>query len=123
MASMLDCIADVGQFAKLTQLTTAIEDLQSIITDTTNFIIKYTSHGESGMRGLISSVIMSHSPSVANTTRAVLSSSNPDQVDELTRRFEVFKQQFDRGVSIQSAMTLEAALEVLSELSLLFMVF
>lgn len=47
--------------------------------------------------------------------RALYSSSNQDQIDNLTKRFEVFKQQFDRGVSVQSAMTLEAVLNAISE--------
>jgi hypothetical protein len=41
--------------------------------------------------------------------RAVISSSDQDQIDSFAKRFECFKQRFDRGISIQSAVTLEAS--------------
>jgi hypothetical protein len=47
--------------------------------------------------------------------RALHSSSDQDQIDILTKRFEGFKQQFDRGVSVQSAVTLETMLNAISE--------
>lgn len=51
--------------------------------------------------------------------RAMYSSSDRDQVDHLKKRFEVFKQQFDRGVSVQSAATLESVLNAISKKCLL----
>lgn len=47
---------------------------------------------------------------------ALYSSSNQDQIENLTSQFEAFKQQFDRGISVQSAMTVEAMLNALSNL-------
>lgn len=49
MASILSYISDVQQFAKLVQLKTAIEDVQPLLGDTTNFIIQYTSHSAIGI--------------------------------------------------------------------------
>lgn len=51
--------------------------------------------------------------------RAMSSSSDRDQIDNLMRQFEVFKQKFDRGVSVQSAANLEAVLNAMGEQSLL----
>lgn len=51
-----------------------------------------------------------------STMHALYSSSNQDQIENLTSQFEAFKQQFDRGISVQSAMTVEAMLNALSNL-------
>jgi hypothetical protein len=45
----------------------------------------------------------------------VLSSSERDQIDRLTTRFEQFKQQFDRGISLQSIVTMDQLLNSISE--------
>jgi len=44
---------------------------------------------------------------------SLLSRGKQDKVDELTKRFEQFKQQFDRGISVQSVGTLEMLLELI----------
>jgi hypothetical protein len=44
---------------------------------------------------------------VATVKEAVLSSSDHSQIQDLQSRFEEFRQQFDRGVSVQSALNLE----------------
>ena len=49
------------------------------------------------------------------TANLVLSLSEDDQIKDLSGRFEQFKLQFDRGVSIQSAVTAEKLLDILSE--------
>jgi hypothetical protein len=49
--------------------------------------------------------------------RALHSSSDQDQIDGLSKRFVHFKQQFDRGVSVQSAATPEAVLNTIGEQS------
>ena len=51
--------------------------------------------------------------------RAMYSSSDQDQINDLKRRFEVLKHQFDRGVAVQSAVTLETVLKAISENCLL----
>jgi hypothetical protein len=46
------------------------------------------------------------------TLRLLLSLRKQEQIDELTNRFNRFKQQFDRGISVQTvAGTLEMLLE------------
>jgi hypothetical protein len=45
--------------------------------------------------------------------RSLLSPAKQDKVDELKKRFNQFKQQFDRGISVQSATTLQMLLEVI----------
>jgi hypothetical protein len=47
---------------------------------------------------------------VATVKEAVLSSSDHSQIQDFQSRFEQFRQQFDRGVSVQSALNLEALL-------------
>lgn len=48
MARILGYIGDMQQFASLVQLKTAIEDVQSLLEDTTNFIIQHSYHSETG---------------------------------------------------------------------------
>jgi hypothetical protein len=45
------------------------------------------------------------------TLRLLLSLRKQEQIDELTKRFNRFKQQFDWGISVQIAGTLEMLLE------------
>jgi len=42
---------------------------------------------------------------------SLLSRGKQDTIDELIKRFDRFKQQFDRGISVQSAGSLEMLLE------------
>ncbi|PVF92107.1 WD40 repeat-like protein [Serendipita vermifera] len=90
MAQTLGYIEDIEQFARLVQLEMALRDVRPLIEDTTNFILKYTSR--------------------ARTWRSVLSTADRDRIEDLKIRFERFKGQFDRGVLIQSASTLQELL-------------
>ncbi|PVG00008.1 WD40 repeat-like protein [Serendipita vermifera] len=84
---------DVEQFARISQLRKAMEDTRPLIEETTNFILRYTSR--------------------SGTTTAkdsIFSSSDHAHIQNLKSRFEQFKQQFDRGVSVQSALNLEMLL-------------
>ena len=42
---------------------------------------------------------------------SLLSSGKREKIDELTKRFDRFKKQFDRGIAVQSVGTLETLLE------------
>lgn len=90
MACILGYVEDIEQFARISQLRGAIEDMQPLLEDTANFILRYTSR--SGIE-------------------AILSSTDRDTVNGLKLRFEQFKQQFDRGISVQSALAVEKLLE------------
>ena len=48
---------------------------------------------------------------------SLLFNSNQEKIDELTKRFNRVKQQFDRGVSVQAAGTLEILLEEMGTIS------
>jgi hypothetical protein len=47
---------------------------------------------------------------IATVKESIFSSSDHAQIRDFQARFEQLKQQFDRGVSIQSALNLEALL-------------
>ena len=49
MESMLQYVADVEQFAKLTKLVEAIEQVAELVKDTKGFVVKYCSQSELGM--------------------------------------------------------------------------
>jgi hypothetical protein len=49
MARTLGYIEDVEQFARLVQLTKAIEEVRPLMEDTANFILKYTAGGSAGV--------------------------------------------------------------------------
>jgi hypothetical protein len=50
---------------------------------------------------------------VAIAEESIFSSSDHDRIQVLKARFEQFKQQFDRGLSVQSPLSLEALLKEL----------
>jgi hypothetical protein len=52
MAQIIGYISDVQQFARLVQLKSALEDVQPLMADMTNFIIQHTSRSETGMLDL-----------------------------------------------------------------------
>ena len=59
---------------------------------------------------------------LANVTalRSLLSPDTQEDIDELTKRFTRFKQQFDRGIAVQSGATLETLLDDMGTFSYLF---
>jgi hypothetical protein len=77
MASILGYISDVQQFAKLVQLKTAIEDVQPLLADTTNFIIQYTSQSETGkfrllvLSGFVTNLVSQRTPLVLYVHRPI----------------------------------------------------
>ena len=109
MAFSLGYIEDVKQFARLGQLKLALKDLTPLIEDTTNFIVRFTSNGQgpSSLR-CISTI---SNPTIRIALRSLVSDSDQENIDEITKRFNRFKEQFDRGVSVQAAGTLEMLLE------------
>ena len=109
MAFSLGYIEDVKQFVRLSQLKRALEDLRPLIEDTTNFIVRFTSHGQ-GPSSLRSFSAISN-PTIRIALGSLLSYSDQEDIDKLTKRFNQFKEQFDRGVSVQAAVTLETLLE------------
>jgi hypothetical protein len=52
----------------------------------------------------------------AKTKDTLFSISDENQVQRLTSRFERFKEQFDRGIFVQSAVNIEEILEKISKL-------
>ncbi|KIM26984.1 hypothetical protein M408DRAFT_72023, partial [Serendipita vermifera MAFF 305830] len=93
MACALGYVEDVEQFARLKELKRAIEDIRPLVEDTTNFLLKYLSDNTLGI--------------------CFLSPWHQDQIKGLISRFEQFKSRFDRGISVQSAVTTEALLTLL----------
>lgn len=90
MARTLSFILDVQQFARLAQLKRALEDVRPLMQDTTNFILKY-----------------------ANRTmkeKAIDAAAFRDDIDSLKKKFDIFEEQFDRGLEVQAGMTVEEIL-------------
>ncbi|KAF6750537.1 hypothetical protein DFP72DRAFT_817605 [Ephemerocybe angulata] len=90
MARTLSFILDVQQFARLAQLKRALEDVRPLMQDTTNFILKY-----------------------ANRTmkeKAIDTAAFRDDIDSLKKKFDIFEEQFDRGLELQAGMTVEEIL-------------
>jgi len=77
--------------------------------DTTNFIVEFTCDGQGPSPFLWISTIAN--PAIRIALGSLLSPRKQEQIDELTKRFNRFKQQFDRGVFVQVAGTLEMLLE------------
>jgi hypothetical protein len=113
MQSILQYVADVEQFAKLDKLVEAIEEVRVLVNKTEEFISKYYSRGELGVPVTSSFLSIEYNAYAVNTLKSVVSSAASDELAELKKRFELFKQEFDRGIAIQSAVTLESLLKAL----------
>ena len=109
MAFSLGYIEDVKQFAHLGQLKLALKDLTPLIEDTTNFIVQFTSNGQSLSSLPCFSAI--YNPMVHIALGSLVSHSDQENINKIAKQFNWFKQQFDRGVSVQAAGTLEMLLE------------
>ena len=109
MACTLGYIEDVKQFVRLGQLKLAIKDVTPLMEDTTNFIVQFTCNGQSPSSFRCLSAITNSVIRIA--LGSLLSPHKQEKIDELTKRFNRFKEQFDRGVSVQAARALETLLE------------
>ena len=98
MACTLGYIEDVKQFVRLGQLKLAIKDVTPLMEDTTNFIVQFTCNGQSPSSFRCSSAITNSAIRIA--LGSLLSPHKQEKIDEFTKRFNRFKQQFDRGVSV-----------------------
>ena len=109
MARTIDYVADVEQFARLVQLVKAIEELKVLVEETEVFIRKYCNRDELGMRPVtfIPNRRRLTFPK-AHALRSAVSSSIHEKVDSLNQRFDRFTRQFDRGVNVQSAITVDS---------------
>ncbi len=116
MESMLQYVADVEQFAKLPKLVEAIREVAQLVKDTKDFIVKYCSQSELGMLVLPSFPSPKDNIYTGRTLRSAVSSASSSELTGLNSRFERFKQQFDRGVAIQSAVTSEQSATILKSL-------
>ena len=112
MACTLGYVQDVEQFARIRQFVETIKEVQLLLMDAQNLIIKHCSHNETGTPELLP-ISLWEQPLPVNALLSVGSSSNR-QVDEIRSRFERFKRQFDRGLAIQMVVTLESLLSKLS---------
>jgi hypothetical protein len=116
MESMLQYVADVEQFAKLPKLVEAIGEVAQLVKDTKDFVVKYCSQSELGMIIIPSFPSPKHNICIGRTLRSAVSSATSSELEDLNSHFERFKQQFDRGVAIQSAMTSEQSATILASL-------
>ncbi|KAJ7229629.1 hypothetical protein C8J57DRAFT_1583017 [Mycena rebaudengoi] len=99
MTGVLACIADVEQFAKLAQLKQAMEEVYPLVHATGNFIAQYSTQS-------LKSRILSLTFGIK--TR--------EELDKLTQQFLSFRNKFDRGLAVQSGMSIammETQLKVL----------
>ncbi|KAJ6597918.1 hypothetical protein B0H10DRAFT_2325271 [Mycena sp. CBHHK59/15] len=90
MADSLDCIADVRQFVRLGQLKHALGEIDPLMRESVNFLARYSSQS----RGLKMIAFVTFSTETRN------------ELDTLTRSFLSFKRKFDRGLAVQSGMTI-----------------
>ncbi|KDQ50904.1 hypothetical protein JAAARDRAFT_199602 [Jaapia argillacea MUCL 33604] len=93
MSQTLGYIKDAEQFARLAQFRQALKEVHPLMEETAKFILKYTSCG-AGVQLLGSTV----------------SSTSSDIAARLAKRFNQFKQQFDRGNAVQANVYLEKVL-------------
>jgi hypothetical protein len=116
MESMLQYVADVEQFAKLPKLVEAIGEVSQLVNDTKEFVVKYCSQGELCMSIIPSFPSPKHNIYTGRTLRSAVLSATSSELADLNSRFESFKQRFDRGVAIQSALTSEQSTTILESL-------
>jgi hypothetical protein len=114
--STLQYLADVEQFARLAKLVEAIEEVKVLVKKTEEFVVKYCSRGELGALVTSSLPFMEYNVHAVKTLQSVVSSADSGELADLKSSFERFKQKFDRGIAIQSAMTSEQSAAILNSL-------
>ncbi|KDQ56506.1 hypothetical protein JAAARDRAFT_195131 [Jaapia argillacea MUCL 33604] len=93
MSQILGYIEDAEQFARLAQFIQALKEVRPLMEETANFILQYNSQS-AGVQLLDS----------------IVSSSSSDIATELSKRFNQFKQQFDRGLAVHANVSIEKVL-------------
>ncbi|KAG8723864.1 hypothetical protein FRC09_001443 [Ceratobasidium sp. 395] len=93
MGDMLPYLADVKDHARVASLKGTIERLLHLVEDASRFILQYMSER-----------------AAARAARGFISSSARDQVDEFVRRFATLKEEFDRGMTIQTVKQVDVLL-------------
>jgi len=116
MESTIQYVADVEQFAKLAKLVEAIEEVKILVKKTEEFVVYYCSRNELGALVTLSLPSMEYNVHAVKTLRSVVSTVDSDELADLKSSFERFKQKFDRGIVIQSAMTSEQSATILKSL-------
>ncbi|RXW24196.1 hypothetical protein EST38_g1638 [Candolleomyces aberdarensis] len=91
MARTLSYISDVEQFARIAQLKKALEDVRPLMEETANFILRFVNR--------------------SRQDKLVKFSSFNDEVEKLKKKYNVFQQQFDRGLSVQATGAIENVLQ------------
>lgn len=106
MTDVLACIADVEQFVKSAQLKEAMEEVHPMVRATVNFLTQYSTQ---------SPICLFHSwffqfwfsfHILARVLSLTLGAKTREQLDNLTQQFASFKYKFDRGLAVQSGMTI-----------------
>ncbi|KAF9449463.1 WD40 repeat-like protein [Macrolepiota fuliginosa MF-IS2] len=92
MARTIRYIQDVEQFARLTQLKQTIEEVFPLLEETQNFILLLASR--SGMANFLKT------------------SSIQERADSLSKRYNTFQRQFDRGIAIDAGAKTELLLKI-----------
>ena len=116
MESTIQYLADVEQFARLAKLVEAIGDVKILVKKTEEFVVDYCSRNELGALVTLSLPFMEYNVHAVKTLQSVVSSANSNELADLKSSFERFKQKFDRGIAIQSAITSEQSVTILKSL-------
>ncbi|KAF7368582.1 WD40 repeat-like protein [Mycena venus] len=96
MAESLHCVAAVRQFANSEALLKDLEEADSLVRNTANFISQYNSF------------------SAIRTLSSILSDKTTGELASLTRRFSWFKQNLATNISAQTGQTIEEMKGMLS---------
>lgn len=97
-----------GSAARLINLLSKGEKLSR---ECVEFIINYCSTPVAGMIASLSFQFASvTAPFIARTFRAVINSSVKEKLEELTSRFSVFRDEFDRELLVQVHLKISSAL-------------
>ncbi|KAJ7742094.1 hypothetical protein B0H14DRAFT_2637698 [Mycena olivaceomarginata] len=91
MTDVLACITDVEQFAKSAQLKQAMEEVNPIVRATGNFITKYSTQSLKLPARILS---------------ITFGTETREELDKLTSQFRSFRHKFDRGLTVQSGMSI-----------------
>ncbi|KAJ2919842.1 hypothetical protein MD484_g626, partial [Candolleomyces efflorescens] len=91
MARTLSYISDVEQFARIAQLKKALEDVRPLMEETANFILRFVNR--------------------TRQDKIVKFSIFQEEVEKLRKKYDVFQQQFDRGLAVQATGAIEMVLQ------------
>lgn len=116
MSDIVDYTSTADQFVTLAQLEAAIEEMEKLIEQAVGLIIKRKKRSNTGMLSCSNLRTRRTNAGSEEEIWVMVFSEDRETIDNLKLQFARFKQKFDRGISVQTALTVVKMREMLRRL-------